>query len=95
METELSEHELLHNFQVSYVEAKFGSVGAPAAAPDTAPPAGEVVSFVQDGATVLPACGVAALPLEQEPMRAAFSPSAILNAAASANGEPSSPLRLT
>ena len=56
---------------------------------------GEVVSFVQDGATVLPACGVAALPLEQEPMRAAFSPSAILNATPSANGEPSSPLRLT
>ena len=36
---ELSEHELPHNFQVSYLETKFGSGGAPAAALDAAPSA--------------------------------------------------------
>ena len=58
----------------------------------------------QDGATVravLPAAparvtvGEAVLPLARGPMGGALSPSAILKAAASANGEPRPPLRLT
>ena len=60
----------------------------------------------QDGATVravLPAApararvtgGEAALPLARGPMGDALSPSAILKAVASANGEPRPPLRLT